>query len=100
MCKDILQQKDNMVNLFYLKNAIFFHLLLKFAPMGLVPNVKLDSNNRRIFDDHDIAWIQSLSCLKNCGMTLSEMKEYVNLCLSGESTIPERKIILDAKRKL
>lgn len=26
------------------------------------------------------------------------MKEYINLCLAGESTIPERKIILNIKR--
>ena len=27
------------------------------------------------------------------------MKEYIVLCLEGESTIPERKIILDMKRQ-
>ena len=32
-------------------------------------------------------------------MSISEMKEYLNLCLAGESTIPERKTILDIKRK-
>ena len=31
-------------------------------------------------------------------MSISEMKEYINLCLAGESTIPERKIVLDIKR--
>lgn len=37
------------------------------------------------------------TCLKNCGMGIAEMKEYLALCLKGESTIPERKIILDRK---
>ena len=32
-------------------------------------------------------------------MSISEMKEYLNLCLAGESTIPERNTILDIKRK-
>ena len=27
-------------------------------------------------------------------MSISEMKEYINLCLAGESTIPERKTII------
>lgn len=73
---------------------------LKFyCNQGLVPNVKRDSQNRRIFDDRDIAWINSLSCLKNCNMSISEMKEYLALCLAGESSIPERKAILEAKRK-
>ncbi|MBQ7560277.1 MAG: MerR family transcriptional regulator [Synergistaceae bacterium] len=44
---------------------------------GLIPNVKRDKINRRIFDERDIAWIKSLTCLKNCGMTLQEMKEYI-----------------------
>ena len=35
---------------------------------GLVPNVKRDRRNYRVFDEHDIKWIQSLNCLKSCGM--------------------------------
>ncbi len=66
---------------------------------GLVPNVKRDSRNYRVFDDHDIKWIQSLSCLKKCGMSISEMKKYLALCLEGESSIPERKDILEEKKE-
>lgn len=50
-----------------------------------------------MFDDNDINWIRSLSCLKCCGMTIVEMKKYLDLCLKGEESIPERKIILDTK---
>ena len=64
----------------------------------MIPNVKRDKNNYRVFDDNNINWIKSLSCLKNCGMSIEEMKEYLALCLKGESTIPERKKILDKKR--
>ena len=66
---------------------------------GLVPNVKRDSRNYRVFSEHDIKWIQSLTCLKNCGMTIPEMKEYLALCLMGQSSIPERKIILAHKKE-
>ena len=66
---------------------------------GLVPNVKRDSRNYRVFDEHDIKWIQSLNCLKNCGMSIAEMKEYLALCLEGERTIPERKVILAKKKE-
>ena len=66
---------------------------------GLVPNVKRDKINRRIFDENDIAWIKSLRNLRKCGMSIADMKEYMNLCLKGESSIPERKIILDRTRK-
>lgn len=66
---------------------------------GLVPNVKRDKRNYRVFDEHDIKWIQSLNCLKNCGMSIAEMKEYLVLCLEGQSSIPERKVILQNKKK-
>ena len=66
---------------------------------GLIPNVKRDERNRRIFNERDIAWIKSLTCLKNCGMGIAEMKEYTQLCLEGEKTIPQRKIILSKKRE-
>lgn len=75
-----------------------YETLKFYCNQGLVPNVKRDKNNRRIFDDRDIAWINSLNCLKKCGMSISEMRDYIELCLGGESTIPERKVILDAKR--
>lgn len=66
---------------------------------GLVPNVKRDRINRRIFDEHDIAWIKSLICLRNCGMSLADMKEYMKLCLRGPESIPERKIMLNKTRE-
>ena len=66
---------------------------------GLVPNVRRDRRNYRVFDEHDIKWIQSLNCLKSCGMSIAEMKQYLALCMEGEGTIPERKVILAEKKE-
>lgn len=79
--------------------GLTYEALKFYCNQGLVPNVKRDKNNRRVFDSNDIAWIKSLSCLKNCGMSIQEMKEYLALCLDGESSIPVRKIVLEKKRK-
>lgn len=76
-----------------------YQTLKFYCNEGLVPNVKRDKNNRRVFDDHNVSWIKSLTCLKNCGMSIQEMKEYLDLCLKGASTIPQRKVILDAKKE-
>lgn len=75
-----------------------YEALKFYCNEGLVPNVKRDANNRRVFDDRDVAWIKSLTCLKNCGMSIQEMKTYIALCLQGEASIPERKVILAQKR--
>lgn len=77
-----------------------YETLKFYCNEGLVPNVKRDKNNHRIFDDKDIAWIKSLTCLKNCGMSIQDMKIYIDLCLKGESTIPERKIILNKQKDI
>ena len=79
------------------KTGLTYDTLKFYCNEGLIPNVKRNKSNYRVFDDNDINWIKSLSCLKNCGMSIVEMKEYLELCLKGESSIPERQDILDAK---
>ena len=81
------------------KTGLSYETLKFYCNQGLVPNVKRDEQNRRVFDDRDIAWINSLNCLKNCGMGIKEMQEYIALCLQGQSSIPERKVILEKKRQ-
>ena len=73
------------------KTGLAYETLKFYCNQGLVPNVKRDSQNRRIFDDRDIAWINSLNCLKNCNMGIAEMKEYLALCLQGEGQHPRAK---------
>ena len=81
-----------------LPNMTYEHLKF-YCNEGLVPNVKRDRRNYRVFDEHDIKWIQSLNCLKSCGMSIAEMKQYLALCMEGEGTIPERKVILAEKKE-
>lgn len=81
------------------KTGLSYETLKFYCNQGLVPNVKRDSQNRRIFSERDVGWINSLSCLKNCGMSIQEMKEYLALCLEGPASIPRRKVILDRKRQ-
>ncbi len=75
-----------------------YQTLKFYCNEGLIPNVKRDSNNRRIFDDKDVNWIKDLTCLKRCGMSIREMKEYLQLCLEGETTIMQRKELLAKKQ--
>ena len=76
-----------------------YQTLKFYCNEGLVPNVKRDMNNRRIFDEKDVKWIKDLTCLKKCGMSIQEMKEYLALCLEGKSTITARKEMLSRKEE-
>ena len=82
------------------KEADLTYQTLKFyCNEGLIPNVKRDKNNRRIFDERNLKWIKDLVCLKKCGMSIQEMKAYLDLCLEGASTIPQRKEMLARKQE-
>lgn len=76
-----------------------YQTLKFYCNQGLVPNVKRNLNNYRVFDEEDIKWIKTLTCLKKCGMSLAEMKEYLRLCKVGDETILQRKEILNKKEK-
>ena len=76
-----------------------YQTLKYYCNEGLIPNVKRDGNNRRVFDEKDVKWIKDLTCLKKCGMSILEMKEYLELCLQGESSIMQRKEMLSKKRE-
>ena len=75
-----------------------YQALKFYCNEGLVPNVKRDKNNRRVFDERDVAWLKSLTCLKKCGLSIQEMKEYLDLCLQGAASIPQRKVMLAQKQ--
>ena len=81
------------------ETGMTYQALKYYCNEGLVPNVKRDANNRRIFDERDVKWIKDLVSLKKCGMSIQEMKDYLDLCLQGVSTIPQRKEMLTEKQQ-
>ena len=71
-----------------------------YCKIGLVPRVSRDENNYRVFDEHDVAWLKGLYHLRECGMGIDQMRAYMELCLQGEGSIPEREVMLEAQRKV
>lgn len=70
------------------------HTVRFYTDKGLVPNVQRDKNNTRLFDDESINWLTGVKYLKQCGMSVEDIKSYVDLCLEGDSTIQERYAII------
>lgn len=79
------------------ETGLSYDTLKFYCNEGLVPNLRRDAQNRRRFSEKSVAWIKSLQCLRNCGMSLAEMKDYMQLCIEGEQTIPQRKAVLARK---
>lgn len=79
------------------KTNLNYETLRYYCNLGLVPNVKRDKNNYRLFDDRDIAWIDGLQCLRKCGLSIKELQEYMELAKQGKDTIKQRQVMLDIK---
>ena len=81
------------------KLGISYETLRFYCKEGLIPNIHRDRNNWRVFDDRNVKWIEGLLCLRRCDMSLKDMKQYMNLCLKGKESIPERKEMLAKTRE-
>ncbi|MBB6673423.1 MerR family transcriptional regulator [Cohnella nanjingensis] len=66
------------------------HAVRFYTDKGLVPSVQRNQNNIRMFDEESINWLHGIKCLKQSGMPIEVIKRYVDLCLEGDSTIPQR----------
>ena len=88
-----VKEVSNMLNLTE-------HTIRYYANKGLIPTLKRDKNNIRLFDEASVNWITFVRHLKNCGMSIQEVKDFVDLWVEGNSTVPTRyEIILEQKEK-
>ena len=60
------------------------HTVRYYTDIGILP-CKRDGGNRRVFDDESANWMQGIVCLKGCGASIDDIKEYCRLCLSEDS---------------
>lgn len=66
---------------------------------GLMPLLQRTESGTRKYSDVDISWLDLICCLKNSGMPLDEIKQFMTLCLQGSSTCEERRDILEEHKK-
>ncbi|WP_330587613.1 MerR family transcriptional regulator [Anaerocolumna sedimenticola] len=74
------------------KTGLSIYALRYYDKEGLLPLVKRSPSGIRKFTDNDIDWIGLICCLKNSGMSIDNIKEFMNLCLQGNETVETRKI--------
>lgn len=57
---------------------------------GLMPFVDKKANGTRVFKDEDFQGLAIITCMKNSGMAIKDIKNYMDLCAVGDSTLKER----------
>jgi DNA-binding transcriptional MerR regulator len=70
--------------------GITVYTLHYYDKAGLLPFVERDANGARVFKDSDFRWLNVIMALKNTGMPLKEIKQYVEWGMAGDSTLKQR----------
>lgn len=59
---------------------------------GLFPDIKRTSGIRR-FDEKEIESIRVIECLKKSGMEIKDIKQFMEWCVLGSETYPQRRAL-------
>lgn len=76
------------------------HTIRYYTDKNLVPNLQRDKNNNRVFNDESIKWLLCVKHLRTCGMSVEDIKTYIDLCLEGTPAVKERYNIFKKQKEI
>lgn len=72
-----------------------------YEKIGVIPTVNRTSGGKRNYTDGDVNWVENAICMRNAGVPIKMIAEYVKLYQAGDSTISDRrKLLEDAKLEI
>jgi DNA-binding transcriptional MerR regulator len=66
------------------------HVLRYYEKEGILPSVKRSASGIRQYSDDDLESLRLICCLKNTGMSIKQMRDFMNLELRGDETLALR----------
>jgi DNA-binding transcriptional MerR regulator len=82
------------------KMGITVYTLHYYDKEGLFPFVERNRNGARVFKDSDFGWLDMIVMLKNTGMPIKEIRQYIEWAMEGDSTIAQRFECIKKQKKL
>ncbi len=58
---------------------------------GMFPDINRSNGVIRVFSENEIGAIRVIECLKTTGMSIKEIKEFLNWCTQGDESLPKRR---------
>lgn len=65
---------------------------------GLFPNMERVSGIRK-FSDNEIEALRVIECLKKSGLEIRDIKQFMDWCVEGASTYPQRKALIEKQKE-
>ena len=69
-----------------------------YDKQGLFPKMERVSGIRK-FSDTEIEALRVIECLKKSGLEIKDIKQFMDWCVEGASTYPQRKALFEKQRK-
>lgn len=66
---------------------------------GLLPFVERSSGGIRMFQESDFEWLRVIDCMKKAGMSIRDIREYIEMALQGDDTIELRLAMFRRQRE-
>ena len=66
---------------------------------GLLPFVERSAGGIRMFRESDLEWLRVIGCMKKAGMSLRDIRQYMELVMQGDDTIDARLEMFRRQRK-
>lgn len=66
------------------------HVLRYYEKEGLLPSVKRSQSGIRHYSEDDLEWLGLICCLKNTGMSIKQIRDFVTLSTQGPQTLTQR----------
>ncbi|AEE14503.1 transcriptional regulator, MerR family [Thermodesulfobium narugense DSM 14796] len=70
-----------------------------YERIGLIPHVGRNKSKIRDYREEDCNWIEFIKCMRNAGLPIDVLIDYVRLFMQGDDTIEARKNLLIEQRK-
>ncbi|WP_094550102.1 MerR family transcriptional regulator [Petroclostridium xylanilyticum] len=70
-----------------------------YERIGLIPRVNRNKSGIRDYTEEDCKWVEFIICMRNAGLPIEVLIEYVELFQQGDATIEARKELLTEQRK-
>lgn len=80
------------------KTHLSIYTLRFYDKQGLLPFVSRNQSGYREFTDADLQLLHTITCLKNTGMKIADIRTYIEAVMAGPSTISTRQKLLAAHR--
>ena len=69
-----------------------------YDKQGLFPKMERISGIRK-FSDNELEALRVIECLKKSGLEIKDIKQFMDWCVEGASTYPQRKALFEKQRK-